>query len=306
MLCIGVTALAVVQYRFPPDSQLNRYAWDDSEVKAHLTGVSHGDSYTRATGTFSYITGLATFSTCCFCYFLSRVGIGRRSIYRYYDVLGAASAVVCGFASGSRSAQVKMLCALVALVICRSLYSRMPCGWITIPLGLFLFVIGLWGTRLGTGTIERWDSVDIEYFTGRATGASTDQEVLQLLNAYPIGVGLGVYTGYGEVLSLRDSLALPYTETPFTKAVGEAGLPGLVAVGWTSLVGIALLRLSFGLSWSEYGPNLVPFGVGLLISLVYCLWYDHVGTALWWFVAGLCYWNQVVPRNGGNFWRFAR
>jgi hypothetical protein len=298
---IGMACLAVVQYNSGRGSILNRYAWGEEATAEFLRGIAVAGDFVRATGTFSYITGLAAFSLATFSIFLGR----SLSLARGRDLLsasiGVASAVVCGLASGNRSVQVFMLAVGTASLILAPKQKRYTSRLVGGLLSAAVMVIVIWNTSISKGVVGRWAGTDQDYFRGRVTGSTTGQPVSEILRGNPFGRGLGIYSGFATLNGATDRLNLAYNEGSNSRVAVETGI-----------VGFGAIALGFGFilraaSWMSKIRNpalktrLIPVFAGILIALFLGVWYDHNATALWWWTIGI--WlgeGLAIPRFGLN------
>jgi len=275
---VPMAVLASIQYFAGPSSILNRYAWDETTFGVAATG-----DLVRATGTFSYIAGLSSFSIVMFCLFLGRSLSARGGAELWLATLGLASAVVCGIVSESRGIQVFMAAVSVAAVVL--IPKKQSVRLIGGLLGAAFAFALVWNSSLSQGVSERWMKTDNEEVAGRLTGSSTGQPIASTLSANPIGSGLGLYVGVSA--STRSTADLDYNESAANRIAAEAGLPGFLA----TLLGLGLVisagRATLLSGDSTRKSRLLPIAVGALIQLVFGTWYDHTAAGLWWWTISL-------------------
>jgi hypothetical protein len=302
LICsIGMACLAILQYNSSRGSILNRYAWGEEATAEFLKGIAVAGEFVRATGTFSYISGLSAFSLASFSLFLGRSLSLARGRDLLFASVGVTSALICGFASGSRSVQVFMFAVgAVSLVLApkRKRYtSRLVGGLISAA----VVVLMIWNTSMSKGVVDRWAGTDEDNFRGRVTGSSTGQPVSEVLRGNPFGRGLGIYSGFATLNGAQDRLNLAYNEGSNSRVAVETGILGFGAI----MLGFGfILRAA---SWMSKIRNpalktrLIPVFAGALIALVLGVWYDHNSTALWWWTIGI--WlgeGLAIPKFGLN------
>jgi hypothetical protein len=280
VLCsIAMAAFSCLQYFTGAASVLNRYAWEDM---TQLGSIAVAGDFVRATGTFSYISGLAAFSMVMFCAFFGR-SISAKRGELWLAIAGLSSAVICGLTTGSRGIQAFMaVVATVVIVIVPKNHSVRLMGGIV---GAGMIAAILWNSSLAQGVTERWTGTLDDEITGRLTGAITGQPIIETLAANPIGLGLGLYTGISALAGITADL--PYNESASNRIAAETGVLGFMATA----LGLALIIRATG--WTLSAQNAVrksrvlPIAAGALIQLTLGLWYDHVATALWWWIIAL-------------------
>jgi hypothetical protein len=102
-VAIAMSILAAFQFALPPTHFLNHYAWNAMGIDFDPATVA-ANSGVRATGTFSYITGLGSFATFGFAWFAWQYLSGNSSRRNRLCTMSACFAcIVCILASGSRA-----------------------------------------------------------------------------------------------------------------------------------------------------------------------------------------------------------
>ena len=285
---IPMAVLAGAQYFAAPASILNRYAWDDITLLSG--GIAIAGEHVRATGTYSYIAGLAAFSMAMFCLFLGRSLSARRGRELWLAISGLAAAIVCGLTTGSRVIQIFM--AAVVTVVMIFVPKRHSVRLFGALLGVGVVFGLLWNSSLAEGVLSRWTNTREEEFRSRATPTSMGQPITETLSLDPIGMGLGSYSG----ISAYDGSAkdLAYNEYATNKVASEAGVLGIIAIalGIGLVLRASLWTLALQDTWRK--SRLLPIAAGALIQLVIGLWYDHTATGLWWWMIGLWLGDALV------------
>jgi len=282
---LAMAALASVQYFTGAASVVNRYAWDDMTL---LSSVATAGDFVRATGTFSYISGLTAFSMVMFSVFLGRTLSARRGEL-WLAVAGMAAAVICGLTTGSRSIQAFMAAvATIVIVFVPKKHSVRLLGGI---LGAGIIAALLWNSSLAQGVIERWSGTGDTEITDRLSGTTTGQPIRETLAANPIGLGLGLYTGISASTGITADL--PYNENIPNRIAAETGILGFMATFLGLGLIIRAIRWTLALPDAVRKSHVLPIAAGALIQLTLGLWYDHAATALWWWTIALWF--------GGSF-----
>jgi hypothetical protein len=275
--------LGVLQFGAGGDSPINRYAWKEDPHGGDVATFA-AEQKVRATGTFSYITGLSSFATCAFCLFLSRLMVDRGKSRTSLYAAAVGAAVCCGMVTGARSFLVfgalACVCSLAVFHDGRSLRKVLALAVVLGGFGLSL------STGVGSTFWNRWSQTDEEDFTNRVTGGGTVASYLAMLGENPMGVGLGHGATANEFLKLQGdaSLGLNLAEDTRQRATGEAGLFGILGILCTVIV-VLLPFLRYRRS-----PDAAIRGYSAIVGLPAAvmstgpLWYDHNATALWWLV----------------------
>lgn len=98
LLLIPVCILAIAQFFSPPTSPLNVYAWGEDGPAV----VSSGLGTVRVTGTFSYLTGYATYLLACLCLLLPLVSRPQVRLWQMLTLVEGGLIAVTSFMTGSR------------------------------------------------------------------------------------------------------------------------------------------------------------------------------------------------------------
>jgi len=221
ILTIVNFALGAYQNSLPVDHILNRYAADTTEITAVTSGI-------RATGTFSYITGLTIIATMGVWAGLTLISISRNLWYQIFGMAVIASGFGCGLVSVSRSPIIAgagiviiwiLSPAAISLVNLRSLI-----GGVLFVILLVSFDLNTTFSRLQEGLIERHETSE-DSMEVRAFGQL--DEALQALYTAPIGIGLGTEQIGGNYYKSGVMQFTTY-ENQLPRLVLETGIAGLV------------------------------------------------------------------------------
>jgi hypothetical protein len=276
---VVMAALGIAQYSAGQDSVLNRYAWDTSRS----SDVALAGSFVRATGTFSYLSGLTAFSEVAFCLFLGRGLSAKRRSGLWLALAGMASAITCGLVTGSRAPHVFI--AAVTIIVLLTLPKKINPRFFGGIIGMSVLFAALWYSSLARGVAPRWSDTGEGEIWARVTGSSTGNPILPALLADPIGSGLGLHSGIAAYE--QPNAGLPTDESFFSRISGEAGILGWAAFAFElSLLSIALryaLRAEH-----KYKVLALPIAIGALAQAGLGLWYDHAATGLWWWAIAIC------------------
>lgn len=98
LLLIPVGLLATAQFFSPPTSPLNVYAWGEEGPAV----VTSGLNTVRVTGTFSYLTGYATYLLASLCLLLPVISRPQPRLWQTLSLVEGALIVATSFMTGSR------------------------------------------------------------------------------------------------------------------------------------------------------------------------------------------------------------
>ncbi len=276
---IAMAVLSGSQYFSSPSALINRYAWTDVNSVAD---IAVSGKFVRATGTFSYITGLSSFSIYMFCVFFGRAISASDAWGRFVGIVGVAAATPCGLVTGSRIVEVVLgVAVIVALFVVPRKYGLRLFAGIA---GAAVVLALVWDSSLSQGVLDRWITVGSDEAAKRITNTQVGQPILETLLGNPIGLGLGVYAGVSSYS--RYTQDLPYNETFPNRLAAEAGLLGYLAF----FLAIGLVARAFFRTLADRDATrksrLVPIAIVAIIQVSLGQWYDHTGTALlWWTIA---------------------
>jgi hypothetical protein len=186
-----------------------------------------------------------------------------------------------------------VFCGLVAVLLSLFVPKKQAMRLLGGIVGIGFIIAVLWNTSLASGVVGRWNTSEDGELSGRITGSSVGQPILRTIADNPIGIGLGLYSGiaaYGG-----DSSELAYNEGAPNRIAAEAGLLGYAAMA----AGLALILKAVFWSWKMEAARktkLLPIAIGATIQIGLGVWYDHVGTALWWWLISLWFGYILAPQ----------
>jgi len=227
--------LGLVQNQLSSDHFLNRYAATDMEIVALESGV-------RATGTFSYITGLELMSSVGVWAGLVLVSVARSKPARALAILSLIAGVGCALVSISRAPVAVAGAMLIGWVLLsRSARSRLwnNAGMIALVTSI-LFATGASGVFKGLwgGLVDRHvaagDSVHDRSF-------GQFHEMWLALRAAPFGQGFGTEQVGGNYAS-SGSMTFTNYESQFPRIVMETGFLGFAGFLAVCVGAIAALQ----------------------------------------------------------------
>lgn len=278
-------ALSTFQNRLPPDHFLNRYSATDSTVVVLDSGV-------RATGTFSYITGLGLISSVGVWAGLVLLSVARDGRWQIVGGLVIVAGFGCGLASISRGPLVINL-AMLGLWL--------PLAWRRVSLNggaalvvLAGIVFAAWGAGLLPEMARMAKAVVARHQTAEDTvwGRTFFQLIEGTAAAVhaPFGTGLGTeQTGGNYALNRVRSFTTFENQLPrLVLETGVLGLMGFVLICGGAIASLQLAKRRVrdpGLSAALLATQL------LLLPLFYAnVVFNHTGSAFAWmlFAAALC------------------
>lgn len=282
--------LGVLQAFSPASAWINANAWDHYGIQRSQAGFGFVQ-LTRASGTFSYLSGLATFGATACIFLLWRYFSSAGRYDKGMSALGATAALICALSSGSRSPL-----AVIAVAVCGTLLIT---GKIQVLIRLSCFIIILTIAYIWVGD----DLLVRSYFERASTAEDTVTERvigagLQFVNFIvdnPIGEGLGNRSQLPTFsASLNDGqLRMLTIEDGRVRLAQEAGVASIVVLLLTISIPVVLIRKCLRRNNLEARAAAGVFGA---VSLYTCasgvLWYDHISAALWWTVIAM--WGSVV------------
>jgi len=288
-LAVLECAVGVLQFFSAPDAFVNQYAWAKLSMRGDIAGFGDGKGV-RATGTFSYIAGYASFAivVCSWSAYRLTKSISREEAN--LSLLALASALVAAIASGSRGS-VYVCCFIIGVLVLYIPNARMRLRIAGGASAAVLVLAAANGPALLSSFGYRARTAG-DSFTGRVVGkgASFLSELLLL----PAGAGLG---SESQTKSLRVSrtsrqIRMAVVEDGRTRAVQEAGIFAIVALILTLTPIAYFCRRRFRAGRRAHGEMLCV-GLPLVWAITNVQWFDHNGTALWWILFGLWVGHEV-------------
>jgi hypothetical protein len=270
--------LALVQNQLPYDHVLNQYAMKEEAVVTFGLGV-------RATGTFSYITGLGVMCTVGVWAGLALLSLSRRTMDQIAGYVALGAGFGCGLAAVSRgpvvTGVVMVLVWLVFSGIGRSVLGRRLLGAVLVS--ALVVGTGLSGTfsRLAQNIVDRHESAD-DTFQERGFGQFG--EMTMAIGAAPFGRGLGTEQVGGN-FARSGEMSFTNYESQLPRLVMESGILGLggfLVVSAGAL--LALERARRDAATREESSLLLATQLLLLPILYGNIIYNHVASAFVWMI----------------------
>jgi hypothetical protein len=279
ILCALINCgLGAMQSRLAPDHVLNRYVLADSPVSAVESAV-------RATGTFSYITGLGIMSSVGIWAGMVFLALAQKRPAQVLAISGILAGFGCALASVSRGPIVLgCLMLLVWTLFSRSglsAVSRSAVIWVPV-----LFLVGGMGflprfAQLGRAVIERHETGE-DTFAQRAFGQL--REGWEAAAVAPFGAGLGTEQVGGNYAA-SGTMSFTNFETQLPRVIVETGVLGLT--GYVAICGGVILGLQLARRSAETcAMDAALFATQLLfIPMLYAnVLFNHVASAFVWMI----------------------
>ncbi|MCH6257386.1 O-antigen ligase family protein [Puniceicoccaceae bacterium K14] len=276
ILCFANGFLGLVQSGLPGSHVLNRYATDDIKYIAEMgAGV-------RATGTFSYLTGLTIMSSMGIWAGMVLLSVRSRGWKPLaLGVAGILGAFACAVSSGSRSPIVIGFAMLFIWTLGSA--QAWKAIWRMACLSLFALLLSILILpsvaerfhAMGDGLIDRFENSDSN--THRAFGQW--EEVYHAASFHPFGRNLGGLQVGGHYASTGRMDLVDY-ESQFPRIIAETGILGFV--GFIVLVAGMILALElYRTQTRDHGGRLaIRAGQVLIGGLSYSsMVYNHTGSS---------------------------
>jgi hypothetical protein len=278
-------ALGSAQALSTPGAAANAYAWDSYGVSEKAT---FGNSnLVRASGTFSYLSGLAHFAAVSFLFCLWRFFVTRNRINRWICAMGSLAAIGCALTTGSRTplgyAGLGLVCGAAVSGRIKALIQIVP----LICLGYVGSAL-LFDQSIITAYVERIQTAGDDIGT-RIIGEGFG--VVELLSEVPLGNGLGTSSQATNFKAGQMTTA----EDARMRLVSEAGLLGVVVLILSVSLIVYLAKKAIILRGSPARTGAAVIGLPALYAVSAGLWFDHVATCLWWILIGL--WASSLYNN---------
>lgn len=271
-------ALGAIQNQLAPNHVLNRYVAEKADIVIETSGV-------RATGSFSYISGMAVFSS---------VGVWAGMVYLSLaptvrsQVFGWALVVAgfgCGLASVSRGPIVYGLAMLVPWLAFSGAWAASKVrslGAIIILAGLvLLFEISGALVQLTEGVVLRFHTADSASERGRLPF----DELVAAIEMFPFGNGVGTEQVGRSALEQQTFAETSMFESPLPRLVQEIGILGFI--GYIAIFGGALVALQVARQTTEASGQraailATQFYLGIILISVPI--FNHVAASFYWLV----------------------
>jgi len=278
LLTILNFALGILQNHLLPEDILNRYATGASDISTTETGV-------RATGTFSYITGMGIISVVGIWAGIVYVSLGENMRQQTLGWAMLAAGFGCGLASVSRG---PILIGSV-MIITWLLFSR---GWaltksrsvfaVVLCLGILAsFEVTTTFLKLGHGLLLR---VQTSNDTTQERSLGQFEEALTALQMAPLGNGLGTEQ-IGRYHYSQGEMASTTFESQWGRLVLETGAFGLV--GFLVIGAGAIFALQIAKRHTTAGGEkaaLLATQCLLLSMFATNVVFNHVASAFVWMI----------------------
>ncbi len=271
--------LGLVQFELPPDHVLNRYIGAES-ADAVITDLGR----VRATGTFSFISGMASMSLlgAWAGLFLQSTAGSRRHLY-WLGLAGILAGLVCAAAAVSRSGAVLAIGLLLGGFLFSNFKSRLLVLLLIIPVVLVRVGSeddGLSDPPAALATVVFQRHAQSDSIFDRATGHF--EQLSTALRETPLGNGFGIGQAGGAYVSTgRHQLRVH--EGELARIVTETGFLGVLGV-LTIRLGVVLTLFS---GWKYLPVSAERTGVfisalAVLFFLVRNTAFDHVASGFAW------------------------
>jgi hypothetical protein len=272
-------ALSVEQNRLPPGHILNRYSTDEEvNIVAEKSGV-------RATGTFSYITGLSIMSAVGVWTGIALMSLARNHWERGAGWTTLAAGFGCGLASISRG-PIFIGLAMVGgcFLLSRDWRTKLARG---LAVAIFCIVIaGVLGISATFSNLhEGWQDRETK------TSGETEHRVfgpigecLGVAQVAPLGVGFGVNQAGGYYAAREYGQKFVTNDNQFPRMIMETGIVGLF--GYLIIGTGAILALQAEKFTATRGLRTVLLATQLfLLAIFYTAGiFNHTGAAFAWFI----------------------
>ena len=284
---IGMFLLGGEQFFSPPSSWLNQYAWTAAGLQFPVATFG-GVQGVRATGTFSYISGMSEFAVfsfvlCLYC-FLDSSNLKQKALL----ISGCSASIGCAVESGSR-APIVLIALVIISCLAINLASIKTVLYIATLVVVATAVAGLsLDKQMTVEYVKRW-TVDPQETLRRFTNEGMRGNYWEMLTRNPIGVGLGQGNGYAVFETSRSNRVVGANvyDDSVSIAIYESGLLGLLAFYLAPCVLGWQLTLGFTNKSSVMRALAVSFGLVSVVGLIAGVWHDHNGAAFTWLQIGI-------------------
>ena len=274
--------LGVAQNRLSPGHVLNRYVAVDSVVSAVETAV-------RATGTFSYITGLGVLSSVAVWAGMALFALAQTGRAQMLALVGIIAGFGCGLASVSRGPILVGCLMLLAWVgLSRAglaAISKSAALWILLLLLLCGAGLQSHFTGLARAVRDRHETGE-DTFAQRAFGQLIEGGVVAA--AAPFGTGLGTEQ-IGGNYAVNGTMRFTNFETQLPRLIAETGILG--GIGYLVICAGTLMALQAARRTARtVGMDGALFAAQLLLIPIFYgnLLFNHTASAFAWLIVAVC------------------
>jgi hypothetical protein len=283
VLAILICPLAVRQFYSPPGSAINRYS-TEGEGQVATSGISQR---VRATGTFSYITGMGEFATLGVWAGIIVFSMAQARYERWLGYVGLVAALCCALVTVSRA--VAMMS--IALVGTWALFGGQV-GRKVQAIGVI--AMAMW---LGLAATDAWqEASEITSTVYLRHESSNDDSIafrlwyqfvlpLQALDYAPLGNGLGSEQA-GRTVDAEMLRSGSTFESPWGRTVMELGIIGFF--GFLISLGGAFVPCR---AWYLASPDATAkiirtvTGIALAMRAALGFQFNHVASYFFWSMA---------------------
>jgi hypothetical protein len=293
ILSLPMAVLCVRQFYSPSDSYINRYSIEEEKVAVALSGVS---DRVRATGTFSYISGLSEFAPVAVWAGIVTFNLARTRRERWVGYAAVAAGACCSFVTVSRFAALVSVGLLVIWIMAGGQLGSKARAAITIGIaGLAVITLTKqWesAAEIATTVYRRHEEVTKQSDRLSTTHDSfTHRLWYQFIHPWdaiaiaPLGDGLGAQQGksMADVRTGRQGILF---ESPWGRTIMELGVAGLI--GFVATLGVVLgpLRADFRIHPQGVERSVLAVtGALLFVKSMIGFQFNHVGSYFFWAIA---------------------
>lgn len=284
LMSLVPAALGLVQFELPVTHVLNKYLGDSG-----WTDVITDLGRVRATGTFSFISGMTSMTVVCVWAGLSLHAISSRTRDRLLGLISVASGFVCGFAALSRGA---IFLGVALLAVRLLLVGRDRVLVVMVVAGGLGF--GYLVADRPTSQVEFEVTLTSGVFVRHSRSDSVldrlgswSEQLAEASDAVPLGNGFGVNQVGGRAVDTGQRKLASY-EAELARLVAEVGILGLVGI---IVIRIGLLLVLFR-AWRDMAHS--PARNALLLSMaalgaffVNNSAFNHVAAGFVWPIAAI-------------------
>ncbi|PSR17667.1 hypothetical protein C8255_11435 [filamentous cyanobacterium CCP3] len=300
LLLIPVGLLATAQFFSPPTSPLNVYAWGEEGPAV----VTAGLDTVRVTGTFSYLTGYATYLLACLCLLLPIISRPQPRLWQALTLAEGALIIATSFMTASRGLVFGAVLLIIGygLILALTSFSNFfrSARRLVLP-GLIGFLIVSQSTRLAFESfINRVETVN-DSVTDRIFSSFTQPFSLFRLKALD-GYGLGATFQANNII--RQLFRLPpgeiipvYYESEMGRIALEVGPIGFFLwYGLRLVLLFSLLRVYLKLTHPFLRQMALSVFVYQGVTFIAQMVYNQTASVYHWFFYGFIFLLPYLER----------